>query len=73
MRKLTLEGRIIVFKSLAVSKVTRLLLITQMVQMIFCTKFTKTLFDKEEKRQKLNLVLFATTMKRVLNKCLLKK
>ena len=50
MRKLTLEGRIMVFKSLAVSKVPRLLLITQMVLVIFCTKFTKTLFDKEEKR-----------------------
>ena len=30
MRKLTLEGRIAVFKSLAVSKVTHLLLITKL-------------------------------------------
>ena len=65
MRQLTLEGRITVFKFLAVSKVIHLLLITKLhiIQLIFCIKYRNTLFGKG-KRQKLNTVLFAMAMKR---------
>ena len=65
-RQLTLEGRITVFKFVAISKVIHLLLITKLHNntMIFCIKYTKTLFGKG-KRQKLNTVVFAIAMKRV--------
>ena len=63
MRQLTLEGRITVFKSLAISKVLHLL------QLIFCMKYRKTLFGKG-KRQKLNIVLFAMAMNREVQKVL---
>ena len=63
MRQLILEGRITVFKSLAVSKVTHLLLITKLHSNAtdFLYKVQKTLFGKG-KRQKLNIVLFANAM-----------
>ena len=70
MRRLTLEGRIMVFKSLAASKEARgkrlflnLLLITKFHNM-FCLKYRKTLFGNG-KRQKVNTELFAMAMKRV--------
>ena len=64
MRQLTLEGRIKVFKSLAVSKVIHLLLITKLHNntLIVCIKYRKTLFGKG-KRQKINAVPFAMTIK----------
>ena len=50
MRQLTLEGRITVFKSLAVSKVIHLLLITKLhnntIDLLY--KIQKTLFGKDE-------------------------
>ena len=65
MRQLTLEGRITVFKSLAVSKVIHLLLITKLhnntIDILY--EMQKN-FIWQEKRQKLNTVLFEMTMKR---------
>ena len=57
MRQLTLEGRITVFKSLAISKVIHLLLITKLHNntIYLCIKYRKTSFGKA-KRQKLNIV-----------------
>ena len=64
MRQLTLEGRITVFKSLAISKVVHLLSITNstIIQFILYKKYRKTSFGKA-KRQKLNILLFAMDMK----------
>ena len=64
MRQLTLKGRLTVFKSLGVSKVIHLLLITKLHNnpIKICIKYRKTLFGKE-KRQKLKIVLFPMTMK----------
>ena len=48
MRQLTLEGRIIVFKSLADSKLIHLLLITKLhkLLLIFCIKYKKNFIWK---------------------------
>ena len=56
MRQLTLEGRITVFKSLAVSKFIHLSLITNsiIIQLIFCIKYGKTLFDKGKRQKRSN-------------------
>ena len=54
-RQLTLEGRTTVFKSLAVSKVIQLLLITELyitVQLIFLHKIQKNLFWQRKKTKK---------------------
>ena len=65
MRQLTLEGRITAFKSLAVSKVIHLLLITKLhnntIDILY--EMQKN-FIWQEKRQKLNIVLFEMTIKR---------
>ena len=65
MRQLTLEGRITAFKSLAVSKVIHLLLITKLhnntIDILY--EMQKN-FIWQEKRQKLNTVLFEMTIKR---------
>ena len=65
MRQLTLEGRITVFKSLAVSKVIHLLLITKLhnntIDILY--EIQKN-FIRQGKRQKLNTVLFEMAMKR---------
>ena len=61
MRQLTLEGRMAVFKSLALSKVMHLLLITKLRNNTIDLQH-KTLVGKG-KRQKLNTVLFAVAMK----------
>ena len=64
MRQLTLKGRITVFKSLGVSKVIHLLLITKLHNNAtkICIKYRKTLFGKG-KKGKLKIVLFTMTMK----------
>ena len=69
MTQLTLRGRIMVFKSLVASEVIifYLLLNYIIIQLIFCRKYRKILFGKG-KRQKLNTVLFAMTMKREIYK-----
>ena len=66
MRQLTLGEGITVFNSLAVSKVIHLLLITKPYnnRIDLLHKIQKTLFGKG-KRQKLNAVVFAVAMKRV--------
>ena len=58
MRQLTLEGRITVFKSVAISNVIHLLLITKLHNntIDLCIKYRKTLFGKG-KRQQLNSTL----------------
>ena len=63
--QLTLEGRIPVFSSIAVSKLIHHLLITKVHNnaIDFLYKYRKTLFGKA-KMQKLNIVLFAMAMKR---------
>ena len=65
MRQLTLKGRITVFKSLAVSQVMHLLLITKLynnkIDLLF--KIQETLFGKR-KRQKLSTILFEMAMER---------
>ena len=64
MRQLTLEGRITVFKCLAVSKVIHLLLITKLSNTIdLLCKILKN-FIWREKKEKLNKVLLAIAMKR---------
>ena len=65
MRETTLEGRITVFSSLAVSKLIHLLLITKLHNnaIDFLYEIQKN-FIWESKRQKLNTVLFAMAMKR---------
>ena len=64
IRQLPLKGRITVFKSLAISKVVHLLLITKLynhtIDLMY--KIQKNSFGKA-KRQKLNIVLFAMDMK----------
>ena len=64
MRQLTLEGRIMVFKSLAISKVMHLLLITKLhnntTDLMY--KIQKS-FIWQGKKTKLNIVLFAIDMK----------
>ena len=53
MRQLTLEGRITVFNSLAISKVVHLLLIIKLrnaiIQLILCVEYRKTSFGKAKK------------------------
>ena len=65
MRQLTLRGRITVFKSLAVSKVIHLLLITKLhnntIDLFY--KIQKKIFG-QGKKPTLNTVLFAMAMKR---------
>ena len=65
MRQLTLKGRITVFKSLAVSQVMHLLLITKLynnkIDLLF--KIQETLFGKG-KRQKLSTILCEMAMER---------
>ena len=65
MTQLTLRGRIMVFKSLVASEVIifYLLLNYIIIHLIFCRQHRKILFGIG-KRQKLNTVLFAMTMKR---------
>ena len=65
MRQLTLEGRIMVFKFLAVSKLIYLLLITKLHNntIDFLYKVQKN-FIWQRKRQKLNRVLLAMAMQR---------
>ena len=53
-RQWTLEGRITVFKYLALSKVIHLLLNSITIQFIFCIKYKTNLFGKG-KRQKIKL------------------
>ena len=64
MRQLTLEGRITVLKSLAISKVIHLLLITKLhnntINLMY--KIQKN-FICQGKKAKLNVVLFAMDMK----------
>ena len=64
MRQLTLERRITAFKSLAISKVIRLLLTTKFYNNTKdrLYKIQKNFIGKEE-RQKFNIVLFAMDMK----------
>ena len=65
MRQLTLEGRITAFKSLAVSKVIHLLLITKLHNNTVDSLYEmQKNFIWQEKRQKLNTVLFEMTIKR---------
>ena len=65
MRQLTLKGRITVFKSLAVSQVMHLLLITKLynnkIDLLF--KIQEILFGKG-KRQKLSTILFEMAVER---------
>ena len=69
MRQLTLEGRITVFKSLALSKVIHLLLITKLhintIDLLY--KIQKN-FIWQGKKQKLNIVPFAMAIKREVKK-----
>ena len=72
MKKFTLEGRITILKSLAVSEVVRLLSVTKILNytMIFCRNYIKTLLGKG-KNIKFSIVLFAILMKRKTEKMLI--
>ena len=69
MRQLTLEGRITVFRSLAIPRVIRLSLITKLHNNIIDLMYKKISFGKAKTR-KLNIVLFTMDMKREVKKML---
>ena len=66
MRNLTLEGKITIFKTLAISKIIHLSLVTNVPTQIIneLNKIQKNLFEMET-TQKLNTLPYATNMKMV--------
>ena len=66
MRNLTLEGKITIFKTLAISKIIHLSLVTNVPTQIIneLNKIQKNLFEMET-TQKLNTPPYATNMKMV--------
>ena len=66
MRNLTLEGKITIFKTLAISKIIHLSLVTNFPTQIIneINKYKKNLFGMEA-TQKLNTPTYATNMKMV--------